>query len=59
MERLTPLEVTANDYICGACHSLLQRDTTPTSQDSPDMPTGAPVGHQQVCVGCGCSLLRT
>lgn len=47
--------MTANDYICDACHTLfLHRDTT-TSQDLQDVPL---VGHQHICVVCGCSLAR-
>lgn len=49
--------MTASDYICDACHTLFVTEDTTTSQDLQDV-TRTMVGHQHVCVVCGCSVAR-
>lgn len=49
-------QVSGSDYICHTCWQLINRDNL----DDPalNLTSPQPLGHQNVCVGCGRSILR-
>lgn len=52
------LQVTATDYICHACHTLLSERDTDRDVEAGQCDPAPAVGHQNVCIRCGRSLVQ-